>query len=127
MAEIAVNAIMNVADMERRHVNFKLIKVQGKVDGRLEDTILVKGVIVDKTLSHPEMPMVSSFFMIHFNKYNLLFKKEVRNIKIAILTCPFDPPKPKTKHKLDITNVEDYKKLLEYEKRKIYGNDSIGM
>ncbi|CAF3016220.1 unnamed protein product [Rotaria sp. Silwood2] len=100
MAEIAVNAIMNVADMERRDVNFELIKVQGKVGGRLEDTLLVKGVVVDKTFSHPQMP------------------KEVRDAKIAILTCPFEPPKPKTKHKLDITNVEDYKKLREYEREK---------
>jgi T-complex protein 1 subunit epsilon len=58
MAEIAVNAIMNVADMERRDVNFELIKVQGKVGGRLEDTVLVKGVVVDKTFSHPQMPKV---------------------------------------------------------------------
>lgn len=59
MAEIAVNAIMNVADMERRDVNFELIKVQGKVGGRLEDTLLVKGVVVDKTFSHPQMPRVT--------------------------------------------------------------------
>jgi T-complex protein 1 subunit epsilon len=59
MAEIAVNAIMNVADMERRDVNFELIKVQGKVGGRLEDTLLVKGVVIDKTFSHPQMPKVS--------------------------------------------------------------------
>jgi len=25
--------------------------------------------------------------------------KELRDVKIAILTCPFEPPKPKTKHK----------------------------
>eukprot|EP00916_Digyalum_oweni_P015057 GHVL01024567.1.p1 GENE.GHVL01024567.1~~GHVL01024567.1.p1 ORF type:complete len:300 (+),score=63.47 GHVL01024567.1:820-1719(+) len=37
--------------------------------------------------------------------------KEVKDAKIAILTCPFEPPKPKTKHKLDIASVEDYKKL----------------
>ena len=42
----------------------------------------------------------------------------MRNVKIAILTCPFEPPKPKTKHKLDVTSVEDYKKLREYEKEK---------
>jgi T-complex protein 1 subunit epsilon len=58
MAEIAVNAILNSADMERRDVNFELIRVQGKVGGRLEDTILVKGVVVDKTFSHPQMPKV---------------------------------------------------------------------
>ena len=42
----------------------------------------------------------------------------VKNAKLAILTCPFEPPKPKTKHNLDITSVEDYKKLREYEKEK---------
>lgn len=100
MAEIAVNAILAVADLERKDVDFELIKVEGKVGGKLEDTILVKGVIVDKDFSHPQMP------------------KEVKDAKIAILTCPFEPPKPKTKHKLDVTSVEDYKKLREYEKAK---------
>ncbi len=37
---------------------------------------------------------------------------------MAILTCPFEPPKPKTKHKLDVTSVEDYRKLREYELNK---------
>jgi T-complex protein 1 subunit epsilon len=64
MAEIAVNAIMTVADMDRRDVNFELIKVQGKVGGRLEDTLLVKGVVIDKTFSHPQMPKVSCYYRI---------------------------------------------------------------
>lgn len=100
MAEIAVNAILAVADLERKDVDFELIKVEGKVGGKLEDTILVKGVIVDKDFSHPQMP------------------KEVKDAKIAILTCPFEPPKPKTKHKLDVTSVEDYRKLRDYERAK---------
>ncbi|XP_075831893.1 T-complex protein 1 subunit epsilon [Microtus pennsylvanicus] len=100
MAEIAVNAVLTVADMERRDVDFELIKVEGKVGGRLEDTKLIKGVIVDKDFSHPQMP------------------KEVQDARIAILTCPFEPPKPKTKHKLDVTSVEDYKALQKYEKEK---------
>merc|ERR1712226_1135916 len=33
------------------------------------------------------------------------------DVKLAILTCPFEPPKPKTKYKLDIRNAEDYKRL----------------
>lgn len=44
--------------------------------------------------------------------------QQVENAKIAILTCPFEPPKPKTKHKLDVTSVEDYKALQKYEKEK---------
>jgi T-complex protein 1 subunit epsilon len=31
------------------------------------------------------------------------------------LTCPFEPPKPKTKHKLDITSKESYDRLYERE------------
>lgn len=60
MAEIAVNAVLTVADMERRDVDFELIKVEGKVGGRLEDTKLIKGVIVDKDFSHPQMPKAGS-------------------------------------------------------------------
>ncbi len=76
MAEIAVNAIMTVADMERRDVNFELIRVQGKVGGRLEDTVLVKGVVVDKTFSHPQMPKVSLIgsFLLNFSSSNLFRK-----------------------------------------------------
>merc|ERR1711909_186290 len=66
----------------------------------MEDSMLVKGVIVDKDFSHPQMP------------------KEVKDVKCAILTCPFEPPKPKTKHKLDVTCVEDYKELQSYEREK---------
>ncbi|XP_010610397.1 T-complex protein 1 subunit epsilon [Fukomys damarensis] len=100
MAEIAVNAVLTVADMERRDVDFELIKVEGKVGGRLEDTKLIKGVVVDKDFSHPQMP------------------KRVENARIAILTCPFEPPKPKTKHKLDVSSVEGYRALQKYEKDK---------
>ena len=51
--------------------------------GKLEDAKLVNGIVVDKDMSHPQMP------------------KHLKDVKIAILTCPFEPPKPKTKHKVD--------------------------
>ena len=99
-ANIAVDAVLSVADLERKDVDFELIKVDGKVGGSLEDTLLVKGVIIDKDFSHPQMP------------------SEVKDAKLAILTCAFEPPKPKTKHKLDITSVEEFKKLQNYESNK---------
>jgi T-complex protein 1 subunit epsilon len=86
--------------LDRKDVDFELIKVDGKVGGSLEDSLLVKGVIVDKDFSHPQMP------------------SEVQDAKIAILTCAFEPPKPKTKHKLDITSVDEFRKLQNYEKEK---------
>lgn len=46
------------------------------------------------------------------------FIQSVKDAKMAILTCPFEPPKPKTKHNLEVKSVEDYKKLREYELKK---------
>ncbi|RDB26321.1 T-complex protein 1 subunit epsilon [Hypsizygus marmoreus] len=99
-AQIAVDAVLQVADLERRDVSFDLIKVDGKVGGSLADTKLIKGVLIDKDMSHPQMP------------------HSVKDARLAILTCPFEPPRPKTKHKLDITTVEEYNKLRDYEKEK---------
>ena len=64
MAEIAVEAVLTVADIERKDVNFELIKVETKVGGKMEDSMLVKGVIVDKDFSHPQMPKVNLFSII---------------------------------------------------------------
>ena len=58
MAEIAVQAILSVADMERKDVDFELIKMEGKVGGKLEETTLIKRVIIDKDFRHPQMPKV---------------------------------------------------------------------
>lgn len=41
--------------------------------------------------------------------------KEVSDAKVCILTCPFEPPKPKTKHGLEIKSKEDYEKLYQME------------
>ncbi len=38
MAEIAVKAVLSVADLERKDVNFDLIKLGGKTGGSLRDT-----------------------------------------------------------------------------------------
>merc|ERR1712070_678196 len=105
MAEIAVNAVLSVADLDRKDVNFELIKVEGKVGGKLQDTQLVKGIVLDKEISHSQM------------------SKEIRDAKIAVLTCPFEPPKPKTKHKLQIDSVEAYEEL--YEQEQEYFRDMI--
>jgi T-complex protein 1 subunit epsilon len=105
MAQIAVDAVFAVADFDRKDVNFDLIKVEGKTGGRLDDTELIKGIVVDKDMSHPQMP------------------KNITNAKMCILTCPFEPPKPKTKHKLDIESAEAYEKL--YQQEQAYFTDMI--
>jgi len=99
MAEIAVKAVLAVADLERKDVNLDLIKVEGKIGGRMEDTVLVNGIVLDKTVSHPQMP------------------KTLKDAKLCILTCPFEPPKPKTKNTVQIGTVAEYNELDAFEKK----------
>jgi len=97
MAEISVRAVMDVADLERKDVNLELIKLEGKEGGKLEDTELINGIIVDKGFSHPQM------------------LTEIKDAKICILSCPFEPPKTKTKGSLHIESAAMFNRLAEVE------------
>jgi len=44
-------------------------------------------------------------------------EKEIKDAKVCILTCPFEPPKPKTKHGLEIKSAADYEKLYAIEQK----------
>lgn len=99
LAEVCAQAVLAVADLERRDVNLDLINVEGRVGGKLEDTQLVRGIVVKKEFSHPQM------------------RKEVKDAKLCILTCPFEPPKLKTGTDFIVSNVEDYKKVAELEQK----------
>lgn len=99
MAKIAVEAVVAVADLEHKDVNFEHIKLEGKVGGKLEDTILVRGIVLEKQMSHSQMD------------------KTIDDAKIAILTAPFECPKPKTGHHLDIVSAEEYDELAEMERK----------
>eukprot|EP00980_Cylindrotheca_fusiformis_P013766 scaffold3556_cov190-Cylindrotheca_fusiformis.AAC.1 len=105
MAKIAVEAVLNVADLDRHDVNFDMIRMEGKTGGSLKDTRLVSGLVLDKEFSHPQMPTT------------------VKDAKLCILTCPLEPPKPKTKHKLQINSVEAYEEL--YNQEQTYFRDMI--
>nr|WCZ58352.1 T-complex protein 1 subunit epsilon [Paratrimastix eleionoma] len=97
MVRIAVESVLAVADMDRKDVNMEHIRIETKVGGRLEDTQLVRGIVIDKGISHPQMP------------------KEVTDAKIAILTCPFECPKPKTKYHVEIDSAEKFRELAAQE------------
>lgn len=92
-ADLAVRAVLHVADLERRDVNFDLIKIVAKAGGALEDSSFIEGIVIDKEFSHPQMAKIT------------------QDAKVCILTCPFEPPKPKTKHGLEIKSAADYQRL----------------
>lgn len=97
-AELCVDAVMSVADIERRDVDLGLITVRSLPGGDLAATRLINGIVLDKSFSHPQM------------------KKTISNARVALLSCPFEPPKLKTKNSLLVKTAEDYKALENYEK-----------
>jgi T-complex protein 1 subunit epsilon len=98
-ADLAVKSVIHVADIDRKDVNFDLIKIIAKAGGAIEDSQFIEGIVIDKDFSHPQM------------------QKEIKDAKVVILTCPFEPPKPKTKHGIEIKNAEDYVKLQQMEQQ----------
>ena len=97
LAAMSIDAVLRVADLERKDVNLERIKLVSRVGGRLEDTKLLNGLVIDKTWSHSQMP------------------RNLENAKVAILTCPFEPPKPKTKINVTISTAEEYAQLHKQE------------
>lgn len=98
-ADLAIQSVLHVADLDRKDVNFDLIKIVAKAGGAIEDSEFIEGIVLDKEYSHPQM------------------QKEIKDAKICILTCPFEPPKPKTKHGLEIKSADDYNKLYNMEQQ----------
>jgi T-complex protein 1 subunit epsilon len=97
MSDIAVRAILAVADLDRKDVNLDLIKLEGRTGGQMEDSQLVYGIVLDKEISHPGMTKV------------------IKDAKMCILTCPFEPPKPKTKHTITVDTVDKFERLHQQE------------
>lgn len=92
-----MKSVLHVADLERRDVNFDLIKIVSKAGGGIEDSQFIEGIVIDKEFSHPQMATC------------------IEDAKVCILTCPFEPPKPKTKHGLEIKSAADYETLQKME------------
>lgn len=97
-SKICVDAVLSVADLKRKDVDFDLIHFETKTGNNVDDTTLIKGMVIKKEFSHPQMV------------------KEFKNAKVALLACPFEPPKLKNKHNLLITNKNEFNELAKYEK-----------
>ncbi len=101
IANIVIEAVRTVA----REENGKLIidrediKREKKTGGSIYDTELVKGIVIDKEVVHPQMPKV------------------VKNAKIALLNVGLEVHKPETDAEIRITKPEELKAFLEEEEK----------
>lgn len=99
LAELVVDAVVQVAekDGDKYKVDLENIKLEKKKGESLDQTELVKGVVLDKEVVHPGMPKV------------------VENAKIAILDCALEIEKTEITAKINITNPEQMKSFLDEE------------
>jgi archaeal chaperonin len=102
LAELIVGAVLQVAektDSGGYKVDLDNIKVEKKPGGSLRDTILIKGIVLDKEVVHAGMP------------------KRVENAKIALVNAAFEIEKTEFDAKLNISDPSMMKKFLDEETR----------
>ncbi len=81
------------------NVRLDNVKIEKKKGGSLLDSVLVKGVVLDKEVVHPGMP------------------RRIENAKIALLDTPLEVKKPEITAKINITSPEQIRQFLEEETR----------
>ena len=80
-------------------VDVDLVKVFKKHGKSIEETELVKGIVIDKEISHPQMP------------------KRIENAKIALLNAKLEIEKTEFDAKININNPDQMKLFLDEEER----------
>ncbi len=101
MAELAVNAILQVAEKtpEGFKVDIEDVKVEKKAGEALADTALIKGIVLDKEVVHPGMP------------------KRIEDAKIALVDAPLEVEKTEFDAKINIESPEQMKSFLDEEEK----------
>jgi archaeal chaperonin len=102
LAELIVNAVLQVAektDAGGYKLDLDNIKIEKKPGGSLQDTSLIKGIVLDKEVVHAGMP------------------KRVEKAKIALVNAAFEIEKTEFDAKLNISDPSMMKKFLDEETR----------
>lgn len=99
LAVIAIDAVKQIAEQrgERKVADIDNIQITKKVGESLFDTQLIKGIIIDKEVVHPEMP------------------KRIENVKIALLDCPLEVEKGEFNAEIRIKDPTQIQAFLDKE------------
>lgn len=98
IAEIIVDAVSSVVDEDGK-IDTDLIKIEKKEGIAVEETELIKGILIDKERVNPQMP------------------KKVENAKIALLNCPIEIKSTETDAKISITDPTKMMEFIEQEEK----------
>ncbi|TQD24065.1 thermosome subunit [Methanolobus vulcani] len=100
LANVTVDAITSIAD-EDNNVDMDNIKVEKKAGARIEETELIKGMIIDKERVHTNMP------------------KKVENAKIALINTAIELKDTEVDAEISITSPEMLQSFLDQEEKMI--------
>ncbi len=100
-AKLAVEAVRAIAEKrgDKWYVDLNNVQIIKKHGGSLMDTQLIRGIVLDKEVVHPDMP------------------RRVENAKIALLDAPLEIEKPEIDLEISITSPEQIKLLYEKQEK----------
>jgi thermosome len=101
LSDVAVTAVTMIAETENGKINIDLdnIQVEKKKGESVNETELIKGMILDKEVSHSGMP------------------KKVENAKIALLDSSFEIKKTETSASIEINDPSQLQGFLDREEK----------
>ena len=94
--DLVIEGICGIADFENGYVNIDNIKIEEKA-GNVEDTQLVGGTVIDKTIDSSDMPRI------------------IENAKILLINESLEPMRSKTEAEIEITSPEQMSQFINQE------------
>lgn len=106
LANLVVKAVKSVIEEDgRKIVDVNNIKIEKKVGGRLEDSLLIKGMVLENERAHIDMP------------------RTIDEANIAFINGDIEFKKTEVAAKINITSPDQIQMFREQEE--IYGNDLV--
>ena len=101
LSELIVDAILKIAQKTKNNYSVDLdnLKVEKKSGGSIEDTSLIKGVVLDKEVVHSGMPT------------------KIQKARIALVNCPLEVEKTEMSSEIRINDPSQMQMFLEEENR----------
>jgi thermosome len=101
LCDIVVRAVMMVADPDGT-VDIGHVNVQKKVGGKVEDTAIIEGMVIDKERAHPGMPQV------------------VKNAKVLLLNAALEYKKTEVNAKINISRPDQVQAFLDEDEQMVH-------
>lgn len=99
LAELVMQAVRRVTELKdnKTFLDRYAVRIEKRVGGRIEDSELIEGLVVDKEKLHPQMP------------------SRVKEAKILLLDCPLEVKQTEIDAKIQITDPSKLQQFLDME------------